>query len=155
MTDLRKPHKHAAVIKAWADGAEIECRYAYRGAESAETWRSPSNPPQWHTTWEYRVKPAHKWQKEIDAFAAGKQIQYWDTTRGWVDWKYGPTLSFEHPRDKFRIKPERVEQDVCITWVNYPTSHVTGIETKENFAALRNVRLTWEDGKLVDAKVLQ
>ena len=46
-----KPHKHAAVIKAWADGAEIE----FRGNEEAE-W-SASVVPSWREDFQYRVKP--------------------------------------------------------------------------------------------------
>lgn len=49
-----KPHKHAEIIKAWADGAEIETRpYSDAG------W-FPLKEPQWHLTREYRVKPEPK-----------------------------------------------------------------------------------------------
>lgn len=50
-----KPHKHAALIKAWADGATIECRH--RGGP----WFVVKNP-MW-TGWEgaeYRIKPEPK-----------------------------------------------------------------------------------------------
>jgi hypothetical protein len=46
-----KPHKHAELIKAWADGAEIESRY-----DSTFPWRVCS-PPQWYNDQEYRIKP--------------------------------------------------------------------------------------------------
>lgn len=46
-----KPHKHAELIKAWADGAEIEVYQPALGRwEEAE--------PAWHTSFEYRIKPA-------------------------------------------------------------------------------------------------
>jgi hypothetical protein len=47
-----KPHKHAEVIKAWADGAEIEYR------RPGEIWKT-SGPvgPAWNPDSEYRVKP--------------------------------------------------------------------------------------------------
>lgn len=48
------PHKHAKLIKAWADGAEIQ----FRQAEYLN-WRDcKNNNPQWILDVEYRVKPA-------------------------------------------------------------------------------------------------
>lgn len=46
-----KPHVHAEVIKAWADGAEIEFRHAQH-----HPWEAASNPS-WNINTEYRVKP--------------------------------------------------------------------------------------------------
>lgn len=46
-----KPHVHAEVIKAWADGAEIE----YYSQELA-CWRDV-DPPRWNEGVHYRVKP--------------------------------------------------------------------------------------------------
>lgn len=46
-----KPHVHAEVIKAWADGAEIEFRHAQH-----HPWEAASNPT-WTINSEYRVKP--------------------------------------------------------------------------------------------------
>lgn len=53
-----KPHKHADLIKQWADGAEIQY---YAGG----TWYSTPNAstpggPSWCVDTEYRVKPAPK-----------------------------------------------------------------------------------------------
>jgi hypothetical protein len=47
-----KPHKHAEVIKAWADGATIErlCNY---------TWEEDLEPT-WWPNFEYRIKPEPK-----------------------------------------------------------------------------------------------
>jgi len=45
-----KPHKHAEVIKAWADGAEIQSRIHNSG------WVDCS-APHWYEGSEYRVKP--------------------------------------------------------------------------------------------------
>jgi len=44
-----KPHKHAELIKAWADGAEIQYRY-YMNEEN----------PDWNLDREYRIKPEPK-----------------------------------------------------------------------------------------------
>jgi hypothetical protein len=53
-----KPHKHAEVIKAWADGAEIECR---RNKHLA--WVSAPSHPAWLLDVEYRVKPLREFPK--------------------------------------------------------------------------------------------
>ncbi len=47
------PHKHAELIKAWADGAEIE--YSREGYP----WKKIVDPT-WSTTCDYRVKPEPK-----------------------------------------------------------------------------------------------
>jgi hypothetical protein len=44
-----KPHKHADIIKAWADGAEVQ---AYEGKKWVDV-----NDPSWVDTCEYRIKP--------------------------------------------------------------------------------------------------
>ena len=51
------PHKHADVIKAWADGAEIEF-FDTRFAE--HRWKSCSLSPTWDEAFAYRVKPEPK-----------------------------------------------------------------------------------------------
>ena len=63
-----KPHKHAELIKAWADGAEIE----YRRLESwgMSDWEQMSNKLfVWHEgdVHEYRIKPEPK--PDIEYFA--------------------------------------------------------------------------------------
>ena len=50
---MNKPHKHAELIKAWADGAQIECHY-----KSLNKWYVV-NDPAWSGDFEFRVKP--KW----------------------------------------------------------------------------------------------
>ena len=96
------PHKHAEIIKAWADGAEIEW---YDPISKA--WYA-MKAPSWSIHTEYRVRP-HKWQKEIDAFKAGKTIQVRATQTGRVEWMDVDVLP---PWDlhfaEFRIKPEVV-----------------------------------------------
>jgi hypothetical protein len=46
-----KPHIHAEVIKAWADGAAIEFRL-----DSSHAWNQTIEPT-WYVGSEYRVKP--------------------------------------------------------------------------------------------------
>ena len=50
---MKKPHKHAELIKAWADGAEIEvlCGKDY--------WEVRQHP-NWHPDDEFRIKPEPK-----------------------------------------------------------------------------------------------
>lgn len=51
---MNKPHKHAALIKAWADGAEIE----YLPSEETRWRLIPS--PLWDGNGDYRIKPELK-----------------------------------------------------------------------------------------------
>ena len=48
------PHKHAELIKAWADGAEIEEYQPH-----LDKWATDSNPT-WFTGQIYRIKPEPK-----------------------------------------------------------------------------------------------
>lgn len=52
---MKTPRKHAALIRAWADGAEIEWSDSYHDG----SWY-PADPPKWHTSEEYRIKPEPK-----------------------------------------------------------------------------------------------
>ena len=47
-----KPHPHSELIKAWADGAEIQIKF-YDG------WRD-CRPIDWNPNSEYRIKPEPK-----------------------------------------------------------------------------------------------
>lgn len=55
-TTERKPHPHAEVIKAWADGCEVQFWHG-----PTETWEDVTvrNPP-WSESTKYRVKPEPK-----------------------------------------------------------------------------------------------
>ena len=55
---FRKPHKHAELIKAWADGAEIEWVGATK-YDGTKLWSVVANPP-WNESHEYRIKPEPK-----------------------------------------------------------------------------------------------
>lgn len=51
---MNKPHLHAEVIIAWANGAEIE----YSNAHYPSEWREIENgTPSWSEHFQYRVKP--------------------------------------------------------------------------------------------------
>lgn len=47
-----KAHKHAAIIKAWADGAQVQSKFA------ASAWEDITGTPGWAEHNEYRIKPA-------------------------------------------------------------------------------------------------
>jgi len=49
---MNKPHKHAELIKKWADGAKIEF---FNG----ENWFY-DRYPSWHDDYQYRIKPEPK-----------------------------------------------------------------------------------------------
>lgn len=51
---MKQPHKHADLIHAWADGAEIET-YDTVG----ERWYSIASPS-WYSEFQYRIKPEPK-----------------------------------------------------------------------------------------------
>ena len=54
---MNQRHKHADVIIAWANGAEIECR-----GQPSRGWITATNPT-WNEEYEYRVKsPAKKYR---------------------------------------------------------------------------------------------
>lgn len=48
-----KPHKHAEIIKAWADGRPVQVRI------SQDHW-ADIEKPSWHGIQEYRIKPEPK-----------------------------------------------------------------------------------------------
>jgi hypothetical protein len=48
---MKTPHKHARIIKAWANGAEIQSR-----ENSTDSWETATSPS-WVLYREYRIKP--------------------------------------------------------------------------------------------------
>jgi len=49
---MNKPHKHAELIKLWADGAEIQ----YKPGGKGGNWLDNEHPT-WDCCIEYRIKP--------------------------------------------------------------------------------------------------
>jgi hypothetical protein len=149
---MNKPHVHAALIKQWADGADME----YRRLSRSPNW-FPALPPTWVDDCEYRVKPQpHKWQKEIDAWKAGKMVQWkrvddkhWN---GCLHTSVNLSVFDEIPY-VFRIKPEPVVRGTKMVISNDPQVGPTLLQvpsSREDY----NLKLTFEDGKLVAAEVL-
>jgi hypothetical protein len=154
---MNKPHKHAAVIKAWADGAEIE----YQRPDNE--WVTVAEPG-WYESVDYRVKNPefqHKWKKEIEAYTLhGKAVQRRIREEGapWRDWIREGTMlghrphpgryssGFNNPDYEFRIKPETVVVEEHV--------HHAGDKRIWFGPGKPNLRLTFEDGKLVAAEVI-
>ena len=74
-----KPHKHAELIKAWADGATIE------GKWSGRFWEVEKNPA-WDVDVEYRIKPEPKPELELDNLLyLAREMEYAFQNQGNLD----------------------------------------------------------------------
>ena len=62
---MKTPHKHAAIIKAWADGAEIEFLTHGPILYSTESRWLPAEGRCWFSDVEYRIKPESKPDKTV------------------------------------------------------------------------------------------
>ena len=57
---MKQPHKHAELIKAWADGAEIEWN-------DLGIWKT-AECPGWSYLAEYRIKPKPDFNQTMDVY---------------------------------------------------------------------------------------
>ena len=67
---MKTPHKHAELIKAWADGAEIEKQDNYQGEwfiDYKPDWNEYDYKPDWDEYDYYRIKPEPKpdWDEKV------------------------------------------------------------------------------------------
>lgn len=79
---MNKPHKWAKEIKAWADGAEIECRFLY--AQVEQSWQVTNAPRFEDLQYEFRIKPQPKEPQYLYAYRSedgSLDISYTDPTR--------------------------------------------------------------------------
>jgi hypothetical protein len=67
-------HKHAELIKAWADGAQIQGKSEY------VEWHDLRHPS-WNKSWQYRIKPepTPDLYKYVDVRAVRDGICQWTT----------------------------------------------------------------------------
>lgn len=72
-----KPHKYAELIKAWADGAQIQ----YKSQVAYSTWMDTKNPV-WNEYNDYRIKPEPK--PDVHIYAAALRISN-NTSLGFRD----------------------------------------------------------------------
>lgn len=78
---MPKPHKHAKLIKAWADGAEIQvCDYS---SESV-SWINVKSP-QWREDFAYRIKPEPKPDLIVHSIVEFRHL--WKTPYIHVSWQ--------------------------------------------------------------------
>ena len=136
-------HKHAELIIAWANGAEIEV------SNSGVTWGITATPD-WNVNLQYRIKPKRpQWQQDlIDAVKAGKVIEFYDN--GW----YRSTLCVHmdqynfagSKQHQYRIKPKPDLTQTCeisFNFASFNSGYPTVIFTFDG-----------ETGKLKAAEVL-
>jgi len=72
---MKTPHKHAELIKAWADGAEIQSR-----VNEADEW-DDDRFPGWHKNAMYRIKPEPKPNLEVYARVTNDGV---NSSFGWT-----------------------------------------------------------------------
>lgn len=86
------PHKHAALIKAWADGAEIQWRESF--LDDGE-WRATLFPS-WEPDLEYRIKPEPKpdivryakasfCRDSVGSYTRSNTSTWWSMEKAWDD----------------------------------------------------------------------
>lgn len=95
---MNKPKKQAAVIKAWADGADVQWMDP---SFTPYVWHYAGSSPSWTESLEWRVRP-HLWQKEINARTEGKTIQFRRPTMPWTDG--GPHMDIQEDGYEYRVK---------------------------------------------------
>jgi len=86
-----KPHKHAELIKAWADGDEIE-----RFSKIDNSWHYMEEPD-WDKDYEYRVRPKvfQEWYATIDGVYRTEKSIYKANIKVWFDKETGELKSAE------------------------------------------------------------
>jgi len=67
---MNTPHKHAALIKQWADGAQIQ--YKHTGPPPQGEWADVKQPT-WRSDCDYRVKPEIKPDVMFTYYANGPE----------------------------------------------------------------------------------
>ena len=91
-------HKHAELIKAWADGAEIEF-----WSKGLEKWVADLKPD-WLTCCEYRVKPKPKPDVVLYAYSS----DYIGTTHIRLATKAEANLELIYDGDTLKLKGSQV-----------------------------------------------
>lgn len=82
---MSKPHKHAAIIKAWADNPEIPIQYRMnkgRGVWLDLNTDSTRKCPGWYPEMEYRIKPEPKMYRLVTIQTGAVGVVVKPGTRG-------------------------------------------------------------------------
>lgn len=116
---MSKPHKHADVIKAWADGKAVQVAFYPEPthddplAQREPNWRDVTSlVPTFSSDMLYRIKPEPlEWQAEREAFARGEKIEW--RRVGSVEWHpcprpvWGSSGQCGGKGDEYRIAPKK------------------------------------------------
>lgn len=89
-----KPHKHAELIKAWADGAEIQHQHSLSG-----TWFDCEGDPKWESYVIYRIKPQ---QKHDLISVQSVQWNFFSNSVWWQGCKANLKLTFDGETGKLK-----------------------------------------------------
>lgn len=109
---MKKPHVHAASIKAWADGETIEM-YCHD-----KTWRTVREPSWYHEAL-YRAKP-DSFVKFKEALAAGERVD------ARLRSAFNPGCGWEELRPEHDVWDERWEYRVAQPWQDERDAHDRG-----------------------------
>lgn len=152
---MNKPHIHAEVIKAWADGAEIEW-YSY----PLKQWIPvQSTCPSWDEHERYRVKPKrHIHQDLMDAYAAGAKIQRLYIFGRMEQSKYIPEWRDDYnpkwlENVEYRIKPNPIVVQRAVT-LNKDGTNYYVLDWAKHFRKPCNIEYTFnpDTKELLDVK---
>jgi len=66
---MKTPHKHAALIKQWADGATIQ----FKPHNCLHDWKEADGIIGWHDWCDYRVKPEPK--PDVVRYAVASKLE--------------------------------------------------------------------------------
>ena len=107
-----KPHKHAELIKAWADGVEIQRRIIRNGENIDEPIISYSwlteNIPMWSIHEEYRIKPEPKPDVEMLFQVQNLHETDWLPNVKWITKTITPNLKLIWDAETFEFKSAEV-----------------------------------------------
>jgi len=96
---LKKPHIHAAFIKAWADGALIEYHFCDDGGSR---WVDCAGRPTWSPTRKYRVKPEPK--PDVIVNATMTFTNAWASPAIYASWTGSVPEGYKHHLSDERFK---------------------------------------------------
>lgn len=97
-----KPHKHAELIKAWADGKRIQTRCLWLATDEWSEW-ADTDFPAWHLSAEYRIKPEPK--PDVETFLVNFQDVGWKEK----EWRLPSCESIKLIRDGETGEPKSAE----------------------------------------------
>lgn len=96
------PHKHSDLIKAWADGAEVQYKSSVGG------WYDMSQPS-WSERGEYRLKPTPEPTHTMELSKVEKELINWVRDQGTLT---GYMISWGDLSAKHGIITPHIEEDV-------------------------------------------